>query len=183
MAASAHPLAVGHDDPLTIPAQHFAARPMRWRSIDERYGPERERPFHRGRSASWRPCHPSSGCSPACLRRRHGISLRAPAARSCPRLPFSWYDVALVAAFAFVLGIAGLFQSDRNRLLTALDRTGLAARPAFQFAMLELVHHTPGDALLSGAGKLQYCGSAKSRGPALRRDRYVVFSRGSDETR
>src|SRR5262249_17490140 len=49
-------------------------------------------------------------------------------------------EVALVLALAFVLGGAGLLERNRDGLARVLHLARLAARSAFQLAMLVLVH-------------------------------------------
>jgi hypothetical protein len=111
----------------------------------------RGQPFRPAPSTCAHSCRPSTACSRALSRSADaGLAF----ALLLAGLAFGFLflgavQVALVATLAFVLGIAGFLQGDRDRLLAALDRAALAARTAFQLAVLELVHHATGDALLA----------------------------------
>src|SRR5439155_25173369 len=55
-------------------------------------------------------------------------------------LVFGLGEIASVLALAFIFRCTGFLERDGDGLAAALDLAGLAAGPALQFAMLELVH-------------------------------------------
>jgi hypothetical protein len=64
--------------------------------------------------------------------------------------------VSLVSLAALILGGAGLFERNRNRLAAAFDFAALSTAPALQFAVLELVHHAARGLSLTWSGVFGY---------------------------
>ena len=77
---------------------------------------------------------------------------------TCPRAPAAPFSARLLASVrrrlralrrALPVGGAGFAERDGDGLTAVLHLAALAAGAALQFAMLELMHHAPDDALLS----------------------------------